>query len=149
MRCDGRNGKQQHGGDLMQWLRIAVLPGRIEKSQRRKCALMKSNLLDWREKEKKVVATKIMMLLSTIWQIELRFNLKSTRVQFEAIRSQIGFYPLELHSGLNRIQLGFDLPTTYTLLPTPYYWRPSSCCLLVVTCYAYLLPAPYCLLPTT
>jgi hypothetical protein len=51
MRCDGRNGKQHHGGDLMQRLRIAVLLGRIEKSQRRKGALVKNALLDWREKK--------------------------------------------------------------------------------------------------
>ena len=66
MRCDGRSGKRHHGGDLMQWLRIAVLLGRIEKSQRRNGALVKIELLDWREKKKQVVATKIMMLLSTI-----------------------------------------------------------------------------------
>jgi len=64
MRCDGRSGKRHHGGDLMQWLRIAVLLGRIEKSQRRQGALVKSELLDWRKKQ--VVATKKMILLSTI-----------------------------------------------------------------------------------
>ena len=67
-------------------------------------------------------------------------------MQFEAIRSQIGFYPLEFHSGLNRIQIGFDLPTTYTLLPTHYYRRQF---LLPTRCYLLCLPTTCSLLPVT
>ena len=78
------------------------------------------------------------------------FNLKLSVLKcytfLKAIRSQIGFYPLEFHSGLNRIQIGFDLPTTYTLLPTHYYRRQF---LLPTRCYLLCLPVTCSLLPVT
>ena len=78
------------------------------------------------------------------------FNLKLSVLKrytfLKAIRNQIGFYPLEFHSGLNRIQTGFDLPTTYTLLPTHYYRRQF---LLPTRCYLLCLPVTCSLLPVT
>jgi len=79
--------------------------------------------------------------------VQLKFNSSSTRVNTNTTPDQLEFNPLDLNSSSTRVQLDFNFPTTYPLLPTPYYLRPTPYSLLPIT--YYLLPTIYSLLPIT